>query len=73
MVCANSQTRETTFFQYGFLLVLKSKNLRERTNFFTLTSIKKNKGTMDKRVTELHVDVFFLSQIFLEKKLEHHV
>ena len=34
---------------------------------FTFSNKAKNKGTMDKRVTELHVGVFFLSQIFLEK------
>ena len=31
---------------------------------FTFSNKTKNKGTMDKRVTELHVGVFFLSQIF---------
>ena len=31
---------------------------------FTFSNKAKNKGTMDKRVTELHVGVFFLSQIF---------
>ena len=36
-------------------------------NFFTLTSFSKNKGTMDKRVTELHVRVFFSLKFFRKK------
>ena len=56
------------------LVSKKQKFPLKRTTFFTLTLFSKNKGTMDKRVTEeLHVRVYFLSQNFLEKKLEHHM
>ena len=47
------------FFQY----TQKQKSPRTPP-VFTFSNKAKNKGTMDKRVTELHVGVFFLSQIF---------
>ena len=54
------------------LVSKKQKFPLKRTTFFTLTLFSKNKGTMDKRVTEeLHVRVFFSLSNFLKKKLEH--
>ena len=61
------------FFSMCFSLVSKKQKFPlKRTTFFTLTLFSKNKGTMDKRVTEeLHVRVFFSLSNFLKKKLEH--
>ena len=52
------------------LVSKKQKFPLKRTTFFTLTLFSKNKGTMDKRVTEeLHVRDFFFSLKFFRRKV----